>query len=142
MPNFTVMAKQNSAGTGGIGLSTGIGLKPGQLLTINVDPCDTWSARPDWPGSNANGLGNPFSNSNGQLTQKGFSFLWGSLVGSMDGGKTFFAVGTRLELTILSTGKLVLYYWDSDSANNSGSVVATVAVYNGPDTSACNVRES
>ncbi len=137
MPNFTVMAKQNSAGTGGVGLSTGLGVTPGQLLTISVDPCDTWSARPDWPAANANGLGNPFSNNNGELTQNGSTFLWGSLVGSLDGGRTFFAVGTRLEMTVLRKGKLTLHYWDTDSANNSGSVVATVAIYAGPDTTGC-----
>jgi hypothetical protein len=138
MPNFTVMAKDHSVGTGGVPLSTGIGVKPGQLLTISADPCDTWSARSDWPEANANGLGNPFSNSNGQFVHNGSSFVWGCLVGSLDGGRTFFGIGTRLEMTVLSTGKLSLAYWDSDSANNNGSVLVTVAVYTGPDTSMCN----
>jgi hypothetical protein len=35
-------------------------------------------------------------------------------------------------MTILSPGKLSLYYWDINNQDNSGEVTATVAVYNGP----------
>lgn len=85
------------------------------------------------PGVNANGLSNPFGGNYGLFTQSGFSFFYGSLVGSLDGGKTFFPVGTRMEMSILiPEGRLTLYYWDSNKADNSGSVIATVAVYKGP----------
>jgi hypothetical protein len=78
-------------------------------------------------------LGNPLGNDFGFFAHNGFSFLYGSLIGSLDGGKTFFAVGTRLEMTIVCpAGVLLLYYWDINKADNSGSITATVAVYNGP----------
>jgi hypothetical protein len=141
VPNFSVKAKENSV-SGGAPLLTGISLTPGQLLTINVDPCDSWIAGKDKRTSNANGLGNPFGGNFGLFTKNGFSFLYGSLVGSLDEGKTFFPVGTRLEMTILYPGRLALYYWDSDNANNSDSVVATVAVYNGPDVSQCKIEQA
>lgn len=140
MPSFTVKAKDNSV-SGGNPLITGISVKPGQLLTISADACDTWSAGADKRTSNANGLGNPFGADFGLFTKGPFSFLFGSLVGSLDGGKTFFAVGTRMEMTILAPGRLALYYWDSNNADNSGSVVADVDVYTGPDTSRCGVKQ-
>lgn len=129
---FVVRANQNSV-TGGVGLNTGISVGLGDLLTISVPPDDTWSAGPGNRTSNANGLGNPLGQNFGVFTKNGFSAQFGSLVGSLDGGNTFFAVGTRMEMTILApNGHLTLYYWDSDNVNNSGSVTATVAVYRGP----------
>jgi hypothetical protein len=82
--------------------------------------------------SNANGLGNPFGGAVGTLTINGFSFLYGSLIGSLDGGQTFFPVGTRLEMTILGPGRLSLYYWDLNNADNFGDVAVTVVLYKGP----------
>ncbi len=128
---FEVKAKENSV-SGGVPLQTGISLSKGELLTISVSPDDTWSAGADNRTSNANGLGNPLGGDFGLFTKNGFSFLFGSLVGSLDDGKTFFPVGTRLELTILSPGRLSLFYWDSNNQDNSGSVTATVALYKGP----------
>jgi hypothetical protein len=141
MPNFTVRAKENSV-SGGNALITGISVKPGQLLTISADPCDTWSAGVERRVSNANGLGNPFGADFGLFTKGSFAFLFGSLVGSLDGGKTFFPVGTRMEMTILAPGRLALYYWDINNEDNSDSVVATVAVYSGPDVSQCKVASA
>jgi hypothetical protein len=128
---FDVKAKENSL-SGGQPMSTGISVKPGQLLTISASPDDTWSAGAADRTSNANGLGNPLGGNYGLFTKGDFSFLYGSLIGSLDGGKTFFAVGTRLEMTILAPGKLTLYYWDSNNQDNTGAVRATVAVYQGP----------
>ncbi|HEV7806941.1 MAG TPA: hypothetical protein VGO80_14050 [Solirubrobacteraceae bacterium] len=68
--------------------------------------------------------------------------MFGSLVGSLDGGKTYFAIGTRMEMTILAPGRLALYYWDVNNGDNSGSIVATVAVYAGPDVSHCKVADT
>jgi hypothetical protein len=68
----------------------------------------------------------------GRSTTTTSTTLYGSLVGSLDGGKTFFPVGTRLEMTILAAGRLSLYYWDTNNQDNSGSVTATVVLYNGP----------
>ena len=128
---FEVKAKENSVSRG-VPLQTGIILSKGEVLTISVSPDDTWSAGADNRTSNANGLGNPLGGDYGLFTKNGFSFLFGSLVGSLDDGKTFFPVGTRLELTILSPGRLSLFYWDSNNQDNSGSVTATVAIYKGP----------
>lgn len=128
---FVVKAKDNSV-SGGVPMNTGISLNPGQLLTISVSPDDTWSAGAANRTSNANGLGNPLGGNFGTFTKDNFVFLYGSLVGSFDGGKTFFAVGTRLEMTILAPGRLSLFYWDINNQDNSGEITATVAVYNGP----------
>jgi len=133
MPNqFVVKAKENSV-SGGAPLVTGITVSKGELLTISVAPDDKWSAGAADRESNANGLSNPFGGNYGVFTKGAFSFFYGSLVGSLDDGKTFFAVGTRMEMSILiPTGRLLLYYWDSNNADNTGSILATVAVYKGP----------
>ena len=129
--DFVVKAKQNSV-SGGSPVNTGIALHPGQLLTICASPDDTWSAGAANRTSNANGLGNPQGGNFGTFTKGNFSFLYGSLVGSLDGGNTYFGVGTRLEMTVLAPGNLSLYYWDINNADNSGEVTAIVAVNNGP----------
>jgi hypothetical protein len=113
-------------------MDTQINVKPGQLLTISASPDDTWSAGAANRTSNANGLSNPLGGNFGTFAKDNFSFLYGSLVGSLDGGKTFFGVGTRLEMTILAPGKLSLFYWDVNNQDNSGSITATVVVYDGP----------
>lgn len=129
---FEVKAKENSI-SGGSPLVTGVSVKKGDFLTINASPDDKWSAGGGPRESNANGLGNPFGNDFGVFTHNNFSFLYGSLVGSLDGGKTYFAVGTRMEMSIIiPSGRLTLHYWDINRDDNSGSVVATVAVYQGP----------
>ena len=129
---FVVKAKENSI-SGGVPLVTGITVSKGQLLTISVAPDDKWSAGAADRESNANGLSNPFGGNYGVFTKGPFSFFYGSLVGSLDDGKTFFAVGTRLEMSILfPTGRLLLYYWDSNNVDNTDSVTPTVACYNGP----------
>jgi hypothetical protein len=129
---FEVKAKENSV-SGGVPLITGITVSKGMILTVSVPADDKWSAGAANRESNADGLSNPFGGDFGFFTHNNFSFLYGSLVGSLDDGKTFFAVGTRLEMTILCpTGRLLLYYWDINKDDNSGSVTATVALYKGP----------
>jgi len=127
-----VKAKENSV-SGGVPAVTGISVSKGDLLTVSVAADDKWSAGGGKRESNANGLSNPFGDDFGFFAHNGYSFLYGSLVGSLDGGKTFFAVGTRLEMTIFCPpGRLTLYYWDVNNVDNTGSVIATVAVYKGP----------
>lgn len=129
---FVVKAKENSV-SGGAPMVTGITVTKGQLLTIGVPADDTWSAGADNRESNANGLSNPLGGNFGVFTKGSFSFFYGALVGSLDEGKTFFAVGTRMEMSILfPAGKLLLYYWDSNITDNTGSITANVEVYNGP----------
>jgi hypothetical protein len=129
---FVVKAKDNSV-SGGAPLDTNITVTKGQLLTIGVPADDTWSAGADNRESNANGLSNPLGGNFGVFTKGPFSFFYGALVGSLDGGKTFFAVGTRMEMSILfPTGRLLLYYWDVNNVDNTGSITADVEVYTGP----------
>jgi hypothetical protein len=129
--SFNVKAKENSV-SGGMGYNTGVNVQPGQLLVISVDPKDIWSAGAMDRTSNANGLGNPLGGKFGLYTRGSQSFLYGSLVGSFDDGKSFFGVGTCLTMTVLTTGTLKLYYWDSNSNDNTGQVRALVAIYDGP----------
>jgi hypothetical protein len=128
---FVVKARENSV-SGGVPMNTGISVSPGQLLTISVAPDDTWSAGADNRTSNANGLGNPLGGNFGTFTKSNNTYLFGCLIGSLDGGTTFFPVGTRLEMTILGPGRLSLFYWDSNNVDNTGDVTATVAIYTGP----------
>jgi hypothetical protein len=126
---FVVKAKENSV-SGGAPMVTGISVTKGQLLTISVPADDTWSAGAADRESNANGLSNPLGGNYGVFTKAPFSFFYGALVGSLDEGKTFFAVGTRMEMTILfPAGRLLLYYWDVNNADNTGSITADVEVY-------------
>ena len=128
---FHVLAKENSV-SGGTGLNTGLALQPGQLLVLDVDPNETWSAGAADRTSNANGLGNPLGGNFGLFTRGSQSFLYGALVGSLDGGKTFFGVGTNLTMTVLTKGTLTLYYWDSNSGDNTGGVYVRANIYSGP----------
>ncbi|HEV3455983.1 MAG TPA: hypothetical protein VHG32_05450 [Thermoanaerobaculia bacterium] len=125
---FTVKAKENSV-SGGAPVNTGVAVQPGLLLTITVPPDELWSAGTGDRKSNANGLHNPLGGDFGTFDKGPFAFLYGSLVGSLDGGKTFFPVGTRMEMTVLAKGNLSLYYWDVNHDDNSGSVTATVETY-------------
>jgi hypothetical protein len=133
--NFIVNANANSV-SGGACLNTGIIVPTGKLLVMSVDKQDLWTFGPAPRTGNANGLSNPFGGFFGNFTKPGtnFSFLFGSLVGTLDGGLTFFPIGTHMEQTILkSTGiPLRLCAWDSDNANNVGSVTVNVEVYTGP----------
>lgn len=133
MPNssFQVKAKENSI-SGGVGLNTKVSLQPGQMIHIAVDPNDTWRAGVSDRESNANGLSNPLGGNYGLHTRGSQSFLFGALVGSLDGGKTFFSVGTHLTMTVLTAGTLMLYYWDSNNSDNSGTITVRINVYTGP----------
>jgi len=133
MPNsvLRVDAKANSVG-GGKGLDTGFLLKPGDILTIHAGPDDKWAAGAPNRFSNANGLGNPLGGKFGLYSRGMQSFLYGALVGSLDGGKTFFCVGTHLSMTVLTEGTLTLHYWDSNNNDNTGDIAVTIQIYSGP----------
>lgn len=128
---FNVQAKANSI-TGGVPLNTNIKVNPGDLLVITASPDDTWSAGAEDRTSNANGLGNPLGGKYGLLASGAYRFLFGSLVGTFDDGKTYFGVGTYLAMTVLTEGVLKFVYWDGFSGDNTGEVKATVQVYAGP----------
>lgn len=129
--SFNIKAMENSV-SGGNGFNTGLNLQPGQLLVISADPKDIWSAGAADRTSNPNGLGNPLGGSYGLYSRGSQSFLYGSLVGSLDNGSTFFSVGTFLMMTVLTSGTLKLYYWDSNNQDNTGQVRVLVSLYDGP----------
>ena len=133
MPNsvLKVDARKHSV-AGGQGLNTGFSLRPGDILTLSAGPDDKWAAGVPNRYSNANGLGNPLGGKFGLYRRGDQSFLYGALVGSLDGGKTFFSVGTHLSMTVLTEGTLTLHYWDSNSQDNVGDIAVIVQIYTGP----------
>ncbi|WP_078120809.1 PEP-CTERM sorting domain-containing protein [Thiosocius teredinicola] len=136
---FDVYALANSS-TGGTGLNTGLFFNAGDSLNVSVDPNDIWSAGalPRW--SNANGLvadllatgldesGQPAGTQIGttfsSYTSNGLTAPFGTLVGSL--GPTFFELGTEYAGTAPDSGELLLYYWDSNAADNADFVTVTV----------------
>ena len=144
---FTVGAQSNSS-SGGAGLNTGIVLTAGQAFTVTAGINDLWSAGalPRW--SNADGLvGNLFatgSDESGQSagtligqnfglhSQGGLSAPFGTLVGQLGG--TFFKLGTNFSGVAPAGGTLTLHYWDSNSGDNSGTIVANVSAVPEPST--------
>ena len=129
--NFDVKAKDNSI-TGGVPLDTTLKVRPGDLLVITASPDDTWSLGEGDRVCNANGLSNPMGGSYGFYSNGTTSFLFGSLVGTFDEGKTYFGIGTYLAMTVLTKGILKFACWDGFSGDNSGSVNVTVQMYTGP----------
>ena len=131
MTRVKVLARQHSV-TGGVGAPTQVKVKLGQILVIATEPTDTWVAGPGKRTSGPNGLGNPLGADFGLYAKGDFKFPFGSLVGSLDKGKTFFAVGSYLAMTVLTPGPLTLHFWDENHSDNSGHIVATVQVFDGP----------
>ena len=123
-----VKAKENSV-SGGIALDTGITVAKGDRLIIKAAEDDTWSSGAGDRISNANGLvaGNQHGGAYGTWTSPaGAAFPIGSLVGSLDGGKSFFLVGTQFDAPAPQAGTLSLYYWDANNEDNAGSVTVSV----------------
>jgi len=127
---------------GGTGASTGVILSAGDIFAASADVNDLWSAGalPRW--SNADGLiGNLFatgSDDSGQAagTQIGANFdlfngtPFGTLVGSLDGN--FFSIGTNFVGNAVASGELLLWYWDSNNGDNTGSIALTIETDSGP----------
>ena len=126
------------------GVGTGVfagTLAADETFTITVAADDLWSAGgiPRW--STADGLtsnlfatgsddsgaaaGTLIGKNAGFYTTADGSFRYGELVGRIGDGQ-FFAVGTSYSGTAAVAGDLRLFYWDSYSADNTGSVAATV----------------
>lgn len=138
---FVVSSVTNSAG-GGTGLSTGLVVTSGQGIQIAASPTALWSAGalPRW--SNADGLiadlfatgsdasGQPVNTLIGEavpfLTQNGFTAPFGSLVGQI--GSVYQLLGTNVDTTAWGSGELLLYYWDSNTNDNSGSITVAATV--------------
>jgi len=132
---FEVKAKENSV-SGGTPLDTGILFTPGDWIKITVKEDDTWCCGLSDMTSNANGLvaGNKFGGVYGSMMSptSGIAFPYGSLVGSLDGGKNYFLVGTNFKQPALRRGNLTLVYWDANGEDNTGSVIASVERIPGP----------
>ena len=123
----------------GSGLDTGITLSAGESFAVSVAADDLWSAGalPRW--SNADGLvGNLLATGTdesgqaaGTLIGQNFGlldgFAYGELVGQIGNG-AYFAVGTDFNGAANASGVLKLFYWDTFTADNSGSVLANIAV--------------
>jgi hypothetical protein len=141
---FEVFALGNSADiTGGVvtvanGLDTGIFVTAGQTLSVTAAVDDCWSAGPSPRDSNADGLlGSTtacgFGGAFGNLAEGGgFSAPFGSLVGLIGG--QYYLLGTSFFDAVTSSGVLYLFYWDTFSGDNSGSVIANVDVVPEPGT--------
>jgi hypothetical protein len=129
---FEVKAKEHSA-TGGSALNTGVTVVKGERLIIKAAEDDTWAcgAAADLT-SNANGLvvGNKYGGVYGNMLSQtsGTLLPYGSLVGSLDGGKSHFLVGTQYDAPVQQAGTLSLCYWDGNSDDNTGSVAVSVDV--------------
>jgi hypothetical protein len=120
-----------------------VSLTAGQAFSVDVAADDLWSAGalPRW--SDANGLthdllatgsddsgqaaGTLIGTNFGLYTTGDGSFAYGELVGQIGSG-AFFAVGTDFDGVANATGTLHLFYWDSYTGDNSGSVTASVSV--------------
>ncbi|MDP3855077.1 PEPxxWA-CTERM sorting domain-containing protein [Phenylobacterium sp.] len=136
---FIVDAKANSS-SGGVGASS-IALIAGQNFTVSVDSGDLWNAGalPRW--SNADGLTGPLlatgSDDSGQAagtligadfgvwSQNGLDAAYGTLVGELGG--VFKVLGTSFAGPAWGTGTLNLYYWDSNSFDNTEFISADIS---------------
>lgn len=98
----------------GVMLSTGISVEQGQTLTLDVDQSERWFG---WV--TPNGVGGPYR-------RGGFAFPWGTLVGTLDNGQSFFKVGFHSEINIQSAGTLLLGCWDTNNRDNSGLLNVTI----------------
>jgi hypothetical protein len=132
--NYEVFAAANSSAL--TPLTTGLILVPGDQLTITAALDDCWSAGAADRGTNANGLvgttPNPpcrptAPNNYGLYTVGAATFPYASLVGQI-GASPYFLIGTNYSSVVSNAGQLSLMFWDSNSADNTGSVIATVNV--------------
>ncbi|HEX7944135.1 MAG TPA: PEPxxWA-CTERM sorting domain-containing protein [Phenylobacterium sp.] len=140
---FIVDALADSANSGaGTGLST-IDLNLGDAFSVTVALDDLWNAGalPRW--SDANGLtGDRFATGTdesgeaagtligtnfGLLDIGGFSAPYGALVGQIGTGPgSYRLIGTNFAGNAWATGTLKLFYWDTFTDDNSGSVAADI----------------
>ena len=123
----------------------------GDVLTVEAQATDTWSFNAGATPTNADGAMVTFGPDNREVTidwsqfspvspvnppagsnASAYRFGVGCLVGSMDGGNSFFAVGTRFSTTYMggtsptAPSSLALYYWDGYTPDNDGTITLTV----------------
>ncbi len=145
----TIHAQENSIALGTASVvNFAQSLQPGDSLRIVVPVTSTWSSGGGPGATNADGVvvemgppvkikwstlnpGTPEAkNVPNTPNAVNFSFGVGCLVGSLDKGKSFFAVGTNFQMTVLSKNidSLWLYYWDVNKGDNSGQLSAAVSI--------------
>ena len=136
---FDVFAAANSS-SGGSGLNTGLNYNMGEIISGSVDVNDLWSAGqlPRW--SNADGLVSDLfatgSDESGQVAgtqigqafinwnQNGFSAPFGALVGKIN--NQYLLLGTSFSIAAPDSGTLLLYYWDSNSLDNTDFITVSL----------------
>jgi hypothetical protein len=121
---FVVDALGNSS-TGGFGLSS-LTLLAGETFTVSVSTDDLWSAGALPRYSDADGLtgGTHIGADFGLWTENGLSAPFGSLVGELGG--VYRVLGASFSGPAWNSGTLHLYYWDSNFADNFGTVSASL----------------
>ena len=106
-------------------------------VPIAIDGTIQWAKlNPDHPTRDPKGTGGqvtlPYPNAHN------YNFGIGCLVGSLDSGQSFFAIGTNFQITILGNGLLSntkppsipvlwLFYWDINCLDNEGQLSITVS---------------
>ena len=139
-----VFAQANSWGLEGgprIGAITGLILLPGNQFSVSVPSDDLWSSGPLPRWSNAAGLTGPLlatagddsgetagtviGADHGLYSTDGLSAAYGSLVGQI-GTAAPFLIGLGGVFTAANAGALSLFYWDSNSGDNTEYVTAEV----------------
>ena len=140
---FDVFALEHSTiiSSGGVitgtGLNTGISLDAGDVIHVSAAVDDCWSAGAGSRVSNADGLTGaltpctPGANF-GLLSVGSFSAPFGALVGRI--GTDLYLLGTSFTGPVLSSGVLELFYWDTTTIDNFGSVAVSVDVVPEPGT--------
>lgn len=147
---YEVKALENST-SGGVGLA--VSVFAGQSFSVSADINDLWNAGPLPRWSNADGLnavllstglpdvngddpavtaGNKIGDVFVPWTQNGLTAPYGTLVGQWGSGE-YFTVGTTYTGTAVDN-TLNLFYFDSNTGDNRGSILATVTAVPEPET--------
>ncbi len=129
---FALTHSTNISGStvNGTPLLTGLFFDNGDSFTASAAIDDLWSAGSGSRTSNADGLTGipPFGGANfGMLSLGSFSAPFGALVGRL--GTQYFLMGTSFSsgpLTLAAPAQLELFYWDTFTADNSGSVTVDI----------------
>ena len=120
-------AKANSI-NGGSPLNTGLDIAPGQPLKISA--VGEWFLAVNGNGrTDANGALSWHNN----MTSNGLNAPYGGLVARFADGPFFFVGVSFYTCATTTHGRLYLYYWDSNSEDNSGSI--RVKIEYSPDNS-------
>lgn len=147
---YEVKALDNST-SGGVGLA--VSVFAGQSFSVSADINDLWNAGPLPRWSNADGLNavllstgaadvngdNPNVTAGNKIgdvlpfwTQNGLTAPYGTLVGQWGNGD-YFTVGTTYTGTAVDN-TLNLFYFDSNTGGNRGSILASVTAIPEPET--------